>query len=143
MSYAAEFTAIKTRFETEWIDPLDPPAPRTPVAWENEHFKAPAEPEPWVRVTVFGSTASRASVGGTSARYRHDGEVIVEVWFPANEGSAGARTLADAAAAVFRAWQAGTLTFWTPRVVRVGREGAWYRLNVIAPFKRDSVFAHQ
>ena len=146
--YAPEAQQIRDRFTAEWTDGG---SPRTPVDYENEHFDAQVDaadpttgrPLPWVRLTVFGSDASRASLGGSVARYRHDGETVIEVFAPRGGGDAEARQLADHAAGIFRSWQSGELTFWTPRVVRLGREGQWYRLNVIAPFKRDSVFSHQ
>jgi hypothetical protein len=140
--YAAEARVVRERFALMWWDDVKG-EPITPVAWEDEHFEPPAGPgglRSWVRVTVFGSNASRASLGGTSARYRHDGEVIVEVWAPGNRGGEEARELADAAASVFRSAREDSMQFWTPRVIRVGREGQWFRLNVIASFKRDSVF---
>lgn len=133
--YTGEGNAVQELFRAHWED-------AAPVAWPNVDFRKPTG-EPWVRFSVLGSAASVASIGGPAAQYRHEGDVIVQVFTPKGEGPLRARQLADKAAGIFRGRLSGGMAFWAPRVVEVGTNDGWYQLNVICPMWRTETFAHQ
>lgn len=134
MSYVSEAALIRNRFESQWSSPI--PA----FILENKKVSKPTD-APWVRMTIQNGDANVACVGGSTIRYRHDGSVIVEIWTPLGEGDGEARELGDLAASIFRGWESGGLRFWAPRVVPLGERNGWYRVNMIAPFQRDTDFS--
>ena len=134
MGYFEEYTVIKSAFLDQWGDET--------IVVEDNASRRPVDQAPWLRFQVLGSDARVASIGGPQTIYRHDGDVVIEVFTPLNSGPGTALRLADAAAGLLRGLQVNGITFWAPRVVRVGSDPAWYRRNVICPFQRDEVFAH-
>lgn len=135
MSYNAQAEAIRTRFRTQWAD-------ETPISWPNEPFKTPSPPVPWVRFQILDNNAEQADIGGSASTYRHEGDVLVEVFVPLGSGEFRVRQLTQKVQDAFRGWQSGGMRFYTPRAVPVGKsEEIWWKINVLARFERDSVFA--
>lgn len=139
-SYLQEASAITARFAERWGD-------LTPVAWDDQGNETPGSTEgypyltDWVRFAVYPATANTTSIGGPRLRYRHAGEVVIEIYAVPGQGPHKALSLADTACGIYRAWETPGLRFYAPRIVRVGNEGGWYRVNVIAPYQRDSLFS--
>lgn len=139
MGYEFEAQRILSRFAAEWTDNGDE---LTPIAWPNTPFDPP-QSGAWVRITIQPSTSRVASIAGPYTRFRHDGDVVVEIFAPHGDGTETALMLADRAAAIFRGFEHHNLTFFAPRMVHVGNRDGWYRVNVICPYQRDTAFAHQ
>lgn len=148
--YGPEGDYIRSRFSTQWktarsysdaqmgttTDKTD-----TRVAWGNKNMTPPND-VPWVRFSIRHAGADPASVGdSTAAMHRHDGTVIVEVFFPLDDGEGDIDDYCDDVAEIFRdhRGQQG-LRFSSPVVVNVGQTGAWYKKDVLIPFVRDTVF---
>jgi hypothetical protein len=108
------------------------------IAWPNVSFTPPAD-TPWLRFTITEGEAANAGFGGSQNLYRHPGNVIVQVFVPANEGDGRARSIADLVAAVYRGKRLtpGIRFFDAPYVNTVGRDGDWWQVNVICPFAYD------
>jgi hypothetical protein len=135
VSYTAQDQAIRTRFRSQWSG-------ETPISWPNEEFRPPNPPAPWVRLRVMDFDAEQADIAGALSTYRHTGDVVVEVFVPLGSGEFRAKELAQKVQDVFRGWQSGGMRFYTPRAVPVGKsEEIWWKINVLARFERDSVFA--
>lgn len=136
MTYLSEWMMVRNRFESLWN-------PEIPIDWPNEEFRSkPVAPAPWVRIRTRATDAKVASVGN-HGRYRHDGDLIVEIFTGLGTGLGDAADLGDVVAGIFRAWQQGTLVFWAPVVIQVGEEGGWWKTNVVCPYQWDAQFAHQ
>jgi len=107
------------------------------IAWPNVSFTPPAD-APWLRFTITEGTANTPAFG-SGVVYRHPGNVIVQVFVPANEGDGRARSIADTVAAVYRGKRLtpGIRFFDAPYVNTVGRDGDWFQVNVVAPFEYD------
>jgi len=135
MSYASQNSAIRSRFNTLW-------GSTTPVSYPNDEYK-PVVGTSWVKLTIAGAEAYPASFGDPGNNvFRHPGMIIISIYCPTDEGDKLALELADQACAVFRNWQSGGITCHLAPYVRLveSDDTAWYRLNVICPFRRDDFF---
>jgi hypothetical protein len=130
MSYVAEAAWIRDRLATGW-------AGRTPVHWDNVAYE-PQVGTPYIRPTVRPTTAYQAEIGPT-ATYRHLGMLIVEVFTPMGSGEAGAQELADEVVALFRGARTQGLSFQAPYVIAADTVDAWYKLDVLCPFTRNTI----
>ena len=137
--FGAEGDHLRNRFNTLWVSG-SPSTARTEIAWGNVNF-TPPESASWVRFTVSHSGASLASVG-TSPLHRYDGNVLIEVFAPANTGEGDIDALCDAAEAIFRDYRTQQgLRFDSPYTLNMGESGGWYKKDVMCPFVRDTVFS--
>jgi hypothetical protein len=134
MGWASEYATIRAQFMDNW-------GGETIVAEENAAGE-PTDQVAWIRFQVLGTDGRVAGIGGPQTRYRHDGDVVIEIFAPLNHGVGRSRELADKASSILRGLQVGGITFWAPRLIKVGPRGAWYRMNLICPFQRDEVFAY-
>lgn len=133
MAWLEEYATIRAAFIDEW-------GSETIVVEDNAAAK-PTDQVAWIRFQVLGTDARVAGIGGPQTRYRHDGDVVIEIFGPLNKGPGRVLELADKASALLRGLQVGGITFWAPRLIRVAPDRAWYRRNLICPFQRDEVFA--
>lgn len=134
MGWLEEYAAIRSAFVDQWGD--------TTLVVEDNSAARPTDQVPWIRFQVLGSDARVASIGGPQTRYRHDGDVVIEIFAPLNAGPGRVLQLADEASAYLRGLQIDGITFWAPRLVRVAENTSWHRRNLICPFQRDEVFAY-
>lgn len=136
MSYLQEAIDIETLFSTEWALAQ----PNIPIEFDNSDYD-PETGVPYVTLTVISGTAFQACLGKATNTYRHNGLIIVQIHCPVDEGSAVARGLADTAAQIFRTRHINSgIVTRTPDFDRVGRNGAYYQINVLVPFWRDTIF---
>ncbi len=130
MSYAAERAVIRQRFAAAWNN-------RTPIAWPNVDFRIPATA--WVRFGFFPGPADQISVGGGGQDlYRADGDVVIEIFAPRGKGDPEAAELTDLAVEAFRGFRTASIAFWTPRATAGEEVDGWWKVDVIAPYQRDS-----
>lgn len=128
--FGAEGDYLRNRFDSQWGSTTD-------IAWGNMAY-TPGD-DPWVRFSVTHSGADRMNPGTNPIR-RHDGMVQVEVFVPLNDGEDEVDDYCDRAAEIFRdhTSQQG-LRFRSPYVVTVGRNGKWFKKDVLIPFVRDVI----
>jgi hypothetical protein len=127
--------AIEARISEFSEVPLDPATGRMLVSFENDRFQ-PLDGAAWWRVNFMPSGAPTRGSYGEEGYSRADGEVIVDLFYPAGEGSGEARRAADdliahfksgtritsiddVVVSIWRAWRAPGIT-----------EPRWYHIPV-------------
>lgn len=136
MSYADERAAIEGRWATQWVTG-SPSAARTPTAYENVPLDPPAD-SPWVRLTVLNGEGQQISAGDPGSNtHRYAGVISIQIFTPGGQGTGQAKTLADAAAAVFRNVRFDSIYCRVPYVSGTSLDGSWHQTNVTVPFWRD------
>ena len=130
--------AVETHFKNGWKIGA---VARTPVAYANNTF-TPTANVPWVRLSLSEGRGANASIG--SKHQRFGGIIYVQVFGVINTGEQVVKQLADEAAALFEnvilnIGALGKLTCRVPSVETRGADGAWYQLNVVVPYYRDSL----
>ena len=127
--------------------------PDVQVAYENQAFDPP-EGTPagsyggdpgqeyvgtWVRFSIQWGEAKQADIS-RQPRVRTTGVAFTQVFVPAGSGSGIAEAISNEVAGFFRRLRLDGMTFRAPHPRPVtGRDGAWYQLNVIAPFHYDAI----
>ena len=132
------FDQVQAALETHLLDCDSVPVVATTgqkmVAFENDKF-TPVDTEPWWRVSFHPTTVQRGAMGDNGYS-RADGEMIVEIYFPAGGGSGGARRAADD---LINHFKSGTrITSEDDVTVSVWRsfrtaglvEPRWYHINI-------------
>lgn len=141
MSSEAVYAAIQAHVTANWT--------QTPVAWENDLFRPPATPNPWLLVEITAMQMDQRSIGaGTrNANYwREIGQLWLHLFVPSGTGSLTARALLRQAVDLFRGTDIGAITF-TSAQIGVGesaqvaergvRDGMWWRLSAAVEWERD------
>jgi hypothetical protein len=126
------YKELRKRYTSGWTPPR--------TEYPNESFTLPALAETWARFTVDIGDESQMDIGATSKTFRKHGALIVQLFAPQNKGSVDLLGKADVLSSVFRNW-CGTIVSCqaaSTRIVGVDQFG-WYQINVIIPFKMDSL----
>ncbi len=139
--YAGAVAAIRARLEAGWTT--------TPIAFQNEAFDAPVDPNsgnpsPWAFLEVIGTSSDLRGVGvpGSNA-WLYEGLIHVHVFVPVNSGAALAHQYAVTIGELFRAasFYADTppnvVRTWAPRTDGGGTDadnGNWYRVTMTCEF---------
>lgn len=134
-SFAAERPAIESRFATQFI--------AAPISFDNVADSAAVTAakqagSPWVRLAIINGESRTAGVAGDGdIRIEHQGQIVVQVFVRDGTGTATARSLADAAAAVFRHARFDGIACFSPSMQIVGNDGfGCYQINVSTPYRR-------
>lgn len=137
MSYAAERTAIMTRWHTQWIAKH----PTIRYAHGNARLDPKAD-EPWLRISILSGTSQQISFGAEDkGQHRHAGVISIEVFVPLGIGEALARTLLDDATEVFRSADFSGILCRAPSVAPPFTTSNYYKISTTIPFQRDEVFS--
>lgn len=135
MSWEKAQNAIRTRFRDQVETPQSLAGK---VQYDNVELEKPQDTE-WIRFTVLQGASLAASIG--SKRFRNTGVAIAQVFTPVGKGDKDAVSLADVVRGQFRAVTVSgvgvSVTFRTPSLTRVGRDGKWHQINVSCPFFWD------
>lgn len=118
-----------------------------PVAWPNITFTKPEPPAPWVRFTVVDVKGQQIEMGSANNTHRVYGSLILQVFVPANTGDGAALTLGDALGELYRQKIfnfpdtpfSGHVRMRDPNVREIGRDDAYWQVNVTVPFHRDDL----
>lgn len=118
-----------------------------PVAWPNKTFAKPLPPKPWVRFTVVDVKAQQIEMGATNNTHRVYGTLILQIFVPADSGDGAATTLGDVLGELYRQKIfnfpdtpfSGHVRMRDPNVKAVGRDDAYYQVNLTVPFHRDDL----
>lgn len=121
----------------------------TQIAWPNREFTPPSKAS-WIAVTLQSGDAAQIEFGSPGGVvHRHPGNLVVQVFTPANWGDKTALDLADQVAALFRRQRVsfedddgkhGSIVFRSPAVRTIGVDGAFFQVNVSVPFVRDYLY---
>lgn len=104
----------------------------------------------WARATLRHSPNTPATaLGGTGlqgtssfkGRFRRNGLLYVEVYFPNDSGESWqrSRALATLAQTAYEGRQSSNVTFKTAAVAEKGQDGAFYRCDMIVTFYWDEI----
>jgi hypothetical protein len=132
ISYATEQEAIMERLEAKWST--------TAVAWPNKAYE-PTEGTPYIEPHVVRMEAFPTEIRPGAKWIHHPGLLTIAVRVPVNSGDLTAIGYADSLAALFRNFAVDQITFYSPTVRTPQREGAWYRVQVDCPFRRQSLLS--
>lgn len=111
------------------------------IAWPDVKFTVP-EGQTWVRFNCQENDGRQVSMGSPgSNRFRQFGQVILQIFQPAGQGSKDARTKAAAALDAFKgAVTSSGVHFQNVYGRQVGNdENGFYQINVIANFYYDDI----
>ncbi len=135
MSSPDAFTGIQTYLRDSWA--------ATPIHFENETWKFPSPPAPFLLVEVYGDFYDQASIGADHADenlFREAGQVYVHVMTPRGSGTVQARTYAKQIVDLFRGNEEAGVR---PRGMSIGagepgtEDGNYFRMTVTIDWERD------
>jgi len=127
--------AVRTRFSTL----VETPESVTTL-YDNDP-QQPPEDGLWVRWSVRPGESIRVENGGApnTHRYRTPGIAVAQVFFPLQEGENIQLALIDVIVPAFRGVTAAGVTYQTPRVQQIGKDGRWWQINVVVNFYADVI----
>lgn len=114
--------------------PIDPETGDSLIAFENDRFE-PVTTEPWWRVQFVPVGSERGS-SGEDGYTRVDGELVVDLFYPAGGGNGPARRAADDLVKHFKSAQSATspggVTVWIKGARREPAlsEERWFNVQV-------------
>ena len=125
---------INSRFQTFVETPES-----VPVQYDNFPFTRPLD-STWIRFSVLPGESIQISSGGDgSNRFRTAGVAKAMVFVPVESGTNDSLTLVDVINAAFRAVTDTGVTFRTPSVETIGRNGKWWVTDIEIPFYADTI----
>lgn len=136
--FADQLNAINARFDTialacNFFDPKI-------IQYDNAPEIEKPNKKCWVRFTVNPGEARLAAIGCPQQRIRVPGVATAQLFSPLDIGANALNQLAENIATGFTTVTIPTvfIKFRVPSIVRVGRDGAWWQLNVNCPFFYDT-----
>jgi len=123
--FEAAVILIEDRLRANWSETL--------IDWDNVEF-TPVRDTPFVRLQTEWTEVTAIGIGG---RDRGEGYITLSIFYPGNTGSIVINKMADSLAAIYNKWNTGNLRFKVARVIRIGQQETWYRLDVLVPFTYD------
>lgn len=131
MSLETERAAIEGRFKTAW----DSAYPSWKVGYDDHGFEFTANS---ARVTIHDGEAQQISFGNPGTNLvRHVGVIMIEIAVAGGKGSAGIRSIADAAMTVFRNQTFGGVRCRIPYPAGKRSEPPLLIWTLACPFERD------
>lgn len=128
--YEAAANAIRARFGTLIEDTVAGLSGN--VQYDNAPFDPP-EDAMWCRLAVIFGEGALTELA-TTKRYRNVGVAIASVFTPVETGDRDGLQVADTIAESFRAVTDSGVTYRSPNVETVGRQAAWWLVNVTIEF---------
>lgn len=131
--HQALYTELRTRYMTGW----------TPVVTEypNERFFKPNPAVIWARFGVDTFNENALDIGAPTKSFRTNGELVVQLFAPLEQGCVDILAKADTLASVFRNWCGEFVMCREASIRNIGNDGnGWYQVNVIVSFKVDSIY---
>ena len=95
----------------------------------------------WVRISVRHGIGTRTSLGRADKKSKHtqSGFLYVEIYTPSEDGLQDSGMLSAAFAGVLRNPVDGDIWFGDVSEVEMGKDGNWFRSDVIAEFQYDLI----
>lgn len=127
---------VHSTFSTYCAGPL-----KIPTQYDNmELIPEPsiAKKEIWARVTTLIGSTDQASIGYETRKFRTVGRLVINLFVPANEGTARIAATAGKVAKVFNAKTYSNVRFQSATVRSVGSARGWYQVNVESVLIYDS-----
>ena len=130
MSYTAQNTAIRSRFNANWT--------ATTVKYDNVDF-TPAANTAFVELQIVPANEYPASIGN-AVLYRNLGIISINIYVPVNTGTAVLNGYCDTVAAIFRGENFSGITCRGASISRLGEINGRFVANVSIEFFRDEEF---
>ena len=133
-AYATATKAIVDRLIAQWNT--------TPIVISNTDYAA-VEGTSFVHCHVHWSGADQVAFGDTQNRFRHEGEILIEILTPSDSGPGLGLEYADSIAAIFRAKSFGGVECMAAQVTgssKAGPLGNFWNTILIIPFYFDQRF---
>lgn len=140
MSFETLYNTIRTRFKDNVA------TPQSLTTYYDNQAAPPINGTVWARVTIVGGSSQQTSLGA-SKDYRHAGVLFIQLYDALEKGDKALLALADIIVPHFRVVTVGSVRFYTPSVVPVGRStttpfselsqsnpAQWWQVNVQCPF---------
>jgi hypothetical protein len=111
----------------------------TPYALEGEQYR-PTRGTSWCRLSIRHTAGEQTSQGAPlTRRFTRRGEVNVQVFTPANGGTASGTQLAQQALDVFEGTTFSSVYFFDGRVEELGVDGEWMQHLVTCSFDYQQI----
>jgi len=137
----AAFDSILAQFKTV----MDISRPNVPIAWPNVEFTPKddydeATHEAWARITAQNAGSVQKTIGAVgSRRWRVSGIVFVQIFAPLGNGANEGLAIADDVVTALRGITTSGVRLKASTVEAVGRDTAFYQVNVNTPFEYDEL----
>lgn len=131
MSFADAQLAIETRFYNNFT--------AADIKYENVDYN-PTPDTSYVELYVVETYNQRADIGVHNKLHRTFGAISVNIYTARYIGTTTGRTIADAAALIFRDASFSGIICKSPLIRNVGESGDWYVINMTCEFYRDETF---
>ena len=141
MTYQAIHNAIRNQFQTAVVDASSNLASND-IAWDNTAFNThdAGDSGAWVRFSILGGESEQIGLGSTTLRAR--GIIVASLFVTAEEGDKLGLEIADEIVSAFNTksftHSGNTVITQNPSVEPIGRDGAWYQINVSIPYLSDN-----
>lgn len=135
MASVQAYDAIHDYLDTVWTV--------TPIAFENDGYDPPSDPEHWILVEIFGDFIEQESIGAEARSgnlWREGGQLYVSVMAPRGSGTRQARIFAGQIVDLFRGLDIGSITFLNASIgagERGETDGSYFRITATIDWSRD------
>lgn len=132
ITYQAVEDAIRTRFNTQIAI-----GQNVTTLFDNQDEKPPTSGR-WIRFTITPGETIQVELGKLK-RFRHFGIATAQIFDEIGKGTKDINILINAinTAGIFRSVSVGGVVYRTPSILRVGRSGPFYQMNVNVPYYAD------
>ena len=121
-----------------WATAVTAFSPTPPLFNDNLDQDVPEDGTVWGRLSIQHRSGTRASLGGSSARFRREGILFVQVFVPLGDGTLSADQIADSLVAAFEdAGAIGNIWFRDITMREVGPDGTFHQVNIEVAFTFD------
>ena len=125
MSFAAERASIEERLFDNWLT--------TPIAFDNVDFDPPNN-SAWIRLNVLNGDSAFTTMNDGE---RHTGVIVIQIFYPKNEGTATMRGYADTIAALFSGVKFDDVDCDIASLTAIGTNKNWHQMNLTIPYFRN------
>jgi len=135
-AYNDATTAIADRLIANWAT--------TDIVIDNTDYIPSSSEEKFVHLHVHWASSEQAAFGATVNLFRHEGEIMVEIITPSDEGPGEGLEYADTIAGIFRAASFSGVECKAPYVTSSTRMkttlGNFWNTTLLCPFYYDKRF---
>jgi len=123
MTWTEIENAIRTRFHEQVETALS-----LYTVYDNQDKQAPTDNSMWCRLSIQPGDVRQITVG--VRQYRYLGVIFAQLFGPLGSGDGDLMEMAEAIAQLFRSQTVSGVTYFTPRIDKVGQGPQQYQINV-------------
>lgn len=109
-----------------------------PVEWPNHALRKP-EGVLWCRFSIIAGQSFQAEISGSLKRFRNLFIMMVQIFAPADTGTAETDRLVARISDAFRGKKFSNVVFKDVTPTQVGKTEGWWQTNVACPFFFDDL----